>query len=64
MPNIKIQSGLPKIKLYGGDNTIKSEGYIRVDKNKNNAEYFENPASNLYGKTYFYVMQYQARNNG
>ena len=54
----------PCLKLYGGDKKIKSEGYIRVDKNVNNAIYFENPASNLYGKTYFYVMKYQARNNG
>ena len=63
-PMIKCNATGSTLKLYGGDNTIKSEGYIRVDKNKNNAEYFENPLSNLYGKTYFYVMQYQARNNG
>jgi len=54
----------PGLKLYGGDYKIKSEGYIRVDKNVNNAIYFDNPESNLYGKTYFYVMKYQARNNG
>jgi hypothetical protein len=63
-PNIKMKTSLPKIKLYGGDKEIKKNGFIRVDKNINNAIYFDNPESNLYGKTYFYVMQYQARNNG
>jgi len=43
---------------------ITNSGFIIVNKNENNKEYFENPASNLYGKTYFLVMQYQARNNG
>ena len=38
--------------------------WIVVNKNANNAIYFEDPDSNLYGKTYFYVMKYQARNNG
>ena len=73
MPNIKLSSlnkgivmktSLPKIKLYGGDKKIKENGFIRVDKNINNSIYFDNPESNLYGKQYFYVMQYQARNNG
>jgi hypothetical protein len=54
----------PCLKLYGGDKEIKENGFIRVDKNINNSIYFDNPESNLYGKTYFYVMQYQARNNG
>jgi hypothetical protein len=63
-PNIKMKTSLPKIKLYGGDKEIKKNGFIRVDKNINNSIYFDNPESNLYGKTYFYVMQYQARNNG
>jgi len=63
-PNIKIKTSLPKIKLYGGDKEIKENGFIRVDKNINNSIYFDNPESNLYGKQYFYVMQYQARNNG
>jgi hypothetical protein len=54
----------PCLKLYGGDKEIKKNGFIRVDKNINNSIYFDNPESNLYGKTYFYVMQYQARNNG
>ena len=43
---------------------IKENGFIRVDKNINNSIYFDNPESNLYGKTYFYVMKYQAKNNG
>lgn len=64
LPKIIMKTSLPKIKLYGGDKDIKADGFIRVDKNKNNAEYFENPLSNLYGKTYFYTMQYQARDNG
>jgi len=38
--------------------------YIRVDKNANNAIYFDDPTSNLYGRDHFYVMQYQARNFG
>jgi hypothetical protein len=59
-----MKTSLPKIKLYGGDKEIKKNGFIRVDKNINNSIYFDNPESNLYGKTYFYVMQYQARNNG
>ena len=63
-PNIKMKTSLPKIKLYGGDKEIKENGFIRVDKNVNNAIYFEDPESNLYGKQYFYVMKYQARNNG
>ena len=64
MPNIKIKTSLPKIKLYGGDKEIKKNGFIRVDKNINNSIYFDNPESNLYGKQYFYVMKYQARNVG
>jgi formylglycine-generating enzyme required for sulfatase activity len=63
-PKIVMKTSLPKIKLYGGDKEIKKNGFIRVDKNINNAIYFDNPESNLYGKQYFYVMQYQARNNG
>ena len=63
-PKIVMKTSLPKIKLYGGDKEIKKNGFIRVDKNINNSIYFDNPESNLYGKTYFYVMQYQARNNG
>ena len=58
------ESYKPSLTLYGGDKDIRADGFIRVDKNVNNAEYFEDPDSNLYGKTYFYVMQYQARNNG
>jgi hypothetical protein len=63
-PKIVMKTSLPKIKLYGGDKEIKKNGFIRVDKNINNSIYFDNPESNLYGKQYFYVMQYQARNNG
>ncbi len=59
-----MKTSLPKIKLYGGDKDIKADGFIRVDKNINNSIYFDNPESNLYGKQYFYIMQYQARNVG
>jgi len=39
-------------------------GYIRVDKNVNNAIYFDDPLSNLYGKTYFFVAKYPMKNVG
>jgi formylglycine-generating enzyme required for sulfatase activity len=39
-------------------------GYIRVDKTVNNAIYFDDPASNLYGKTYFYVAKWEMKNVG
>lgn len=39
-------------------------GYIRVDKNDSNAEYFDNPLSSLYGKTYFFVAKWEIKNVG
>ncbi|MFA5368406.1 MAG: FISUMP domain-containing protein [Candidatus Paceibacterota bacterium] len=35
--------------------------WARVDKNSNNAIYFDDPSSVLYGKDHFYVMKYEAR---
>jgi len=54
----------PRLKIYGETEEMLANGYIRVDKNENNAIYFDDPASNLYGKNYFWVMKWQARNVG
>lgn len=60
-------SGKSVLNFNGTDNLIRIpvfSNYIRVDKNANNAIYFDDPTSNLYGRDHFYVMQFQARNFG
>ena len=59
--------GQSVLYLDGVDDLVRIpvySNYIRVDKNSNNAIYFDDPTSNLYGRDHFYVMQYQARNFG
>jgi len=49
-------------EVFGGQNANQlSRGYILVSKNSNNAYYFDRVGSSLYGKTAFYVMQYEAK---
>ena len=43
---------------------MHAKGYIRVDKNDSNAEYFDNPLSSLFGKTYFFIAKYEIKNVG
>jgi len=59
--------GQSVLYLDGVDDLVRIpvySNYIRVDKNTNNAIYFDDPTSNLYRRDHFYVMQYQARNFG